>query len=527
MRLTRRNALKGFGAAAAAASSAGCAAVSGRASKKRMRYAQVLPPLTLDPIVVREPWSGQAASLVFEGLYTYDWEMNPVPLLAEGKPNVSDGGTTYAVTLAEGAAFHDGTPVTAEDVKYTFEAPEREESANRWRTEMISEIRTPDERTVEFSLAYPYPAFRHSLTLPIVPKAIREESPGQFGFENPVGTGPYSVEVFKRGERALLKRHRNYWRGVEPAIEAVTFVANHAGLSRTMSLKTGQNDVVERIEAKLWDATKKFPDSRVVSTPSYHSFYLGFNVTDGPTSNPRVREAVDYLFTMDDFVRNDVAPGGARQHGPVPDRLAERWGLPLDEWKEIPRRENVRKAKRIFEEEGVEGWSPKVAVPGTKSSGDKLREKLAETVVYGLKRAGFRTARTEKYEWSKFHGKTTSGNRRDYAMFVGSWPGAPDPDAYFYPLFHENMQGITNGTYYNREAVMRRIDEARRTQNRKKRRHLYARAGTTLLEDRVVLPAFTLDNSFGVKNRVKGFRPHPDAKLNPRLVSPDGSVSLR
>ena len=523
---TRRDVLRGLGAVAGAGVLAGCGSVTGESPEARFRYAQVLSPLALDPILVDDYWSAQATSLVFEGLYAYDDDLSLVPVLADGPPTVEDGGRTYRVRLADGARFQDGTGVSPEDVKYSFEAPVREDAPTRWSVDVIESVATPDERTVEFSLASPYPAFEHSLTRGVVPKTVREDNPAAFARESPIGSGPYEVDVYKPGSYVTFTAWEDYWGAGGPTVDRVEFVPNHAGLSRSMSLRTRRNDLVERVQPKLWGATEDMPNARVASTPGFHSVYLGFNCTGGPTADPKVREAVDYLATLDEFTKHAVEPAGVRQYGPFPDRIAKSWGMPLGEWKGIPHRKSVEKAKTLFEAAGVSSWTPTVAVPGTKSSGDKMREKLAEEIVHGLKEAGFRRARTEKYSWERFRETVTSGNRREYAMFVGSWAGAPDPDAFLYPLVHENMQGLTNGTYYNRQSVMERISAARRTRNRDRRRRLYARAATTLLEDRAIVPAFTLHNSFGVRDNVHGFDPHPVGGANPDLAGEDG-LTLR
>lgn len=541
--LTRRTLLRGAagaGATAASASLAGCARVVGGENASTLRYAQVLPPVTLDPVVADDPWSMQAASLVFQGLYAYDRDLNLVPVLAEGRPRRSDDGTRYAVTLRKGARFQDGTPVTATDVKYTYEAPVREnEGGGRvptvWQVDPVARVAVEDDRTVAFELKYPYPAFESALTRRVVPESVRRGSPEAFGTESPVGSGPYRVEILKPGDYAVLTAWSDYWGDAAPAVETVKFVPNHAGLARTMSLKTGQNDVVERIEPKLWDATRTFGGSRLTSAESYHYHFVGFNCDDAPTDSPKVREAVDYLFSMDDFVEHVVTPPGfdqegptgARQHSPLPTRLAEAWNMPVEEWKGIPNRKNEANAERLLSAAGVSSWSPVVAVPGTERSGDKMREKLAETIVHGLRNLGFSKARVRKYPWAEFRKTVASSDESEYAMWVGSWAGYPDPDAFVYPLFHEDNEGLTNGTYYKKETVMKRIDEARRTRNREKRERAYERAITTLLEDRVHLPGFTLHNSFGVKERVTGFEAHPLAAANPEMVPPSGRISLQ
>ncbi|WP_458188769.1 ABC transporter substrate-binding protein [Haladaptatus sp. NG-WS-4] len=527
--LDRRTALKRIGAVAGSAALAGCAGVAGD-SGQQLRYAQVLTPVSVDPIAVDDPWSGQVQSLVFEGLYTYDYGMNLVPVLAKGNPKTSDDGKRYTIELREEARFQNGKPVTAEDVKYSYEKPNQEETPppTKWHVDTIETVKTPSERTVEFVLKHPYPGFGHALTRPVVPKAVREQNPKAFGKTTTLGSGPYRLDRFKPGKYATLTAWNDHWRSQGEAIRRAKFVPNHAGLARTMSLKTGQNDVVERIQPKLWQTTKDFPDSKVVSTESYHYHFVGFNCSSGtPTAKPTVREGIDALLSMDELVKHVVEPAGRRQYSPLPRQVATSWNMPVEEWKTIPKKKNHHEAKKLIKEEaGVKSWSPKIAVPGTKSSGDKMREKIAETIVHGLKKMGFRKARTEKYPWPKFRELATTGDQGNYAMFVGSWAGYPDPDTFLYPLFHSNNEGLTNGTYYRDESLMERIENARQTANHEERKRLYEKSIRTILEQRVHLPAYTLHNSFGVKDRVSGFRPHPVSQSNPRLVSPDGSVSL-
>ncbi|WP_266079528.1 ABC transporter substrate-binding protein [Haladaptatus caseinilyticus] len=527
--IDRRTALKGIGAVAGSAALAGCTGVAGR-SGEQLRYAQVLTPVSLDPIAVDDPWSGQVQSLVFEGLYTYDFGMNLVPVLANGKPKRSDDGKKYTVELRDEARFQNGTSVTAEDVTYSFEKPNQEETPppTKWHVDMIRSMKTLGEKKVEFALENPYPGFEHTLTRPVVPKSIREEDPAAFGKKMTIGSGPYRIDRFKPGKYATLTSWKNHWRSQGEPIRRAKFVPNHAGLARTMSLKTGQNDIVERIQPKLWQTTKDFPDSTVVSAESYHYHFVGFNCSSGtPTAKPKVREGIDALLSMDELVKHLVEPAGRRQYGPLPRQVAKSWDMPLEEWKRIPKKKSHHEAKKLIKgEAGLKSWSPKIAVPGTKSSGDKMREKVAETIVHGLKKMGFRKARTVKYPWPKFRELVTNGDQGNYAMFVGSWAGYPDPDTFLYPLFHSNNEGLTNGTYYRDESVMKQIENARRTSNRGKRQRLYEESIRTILEERVHLPAYTLHNSFGVKNRVSGFRPHPISQVNPLLVSPDGSMSL-
>lgn len=533
--ITRRTVLEGLGAAGLS-SLAGCTGVDLTAARGAgtadMRIAQVLAPTTLDPLTTNGVPSEQVASRVFQGLYTYGEGTDLVPELAAGPPEESADGTTYTVELVPDARFQNGDPVTAEDVQYSFTEPLNEEPtgpwnrpspAGEWELEVIDSVETPDDRTVRFHLAYPYPAFDHALTRLVVPRSVREADPEAFA-RDPVGSGPFEVDLFKPGKYALLTRWGDYWDSPKPKVDSVKFVPVYSGLTRTMSLWTHQNHLAETVEPKFWEVTDGFAGVDVEAVDSFRYYYLGFNCNEGPTSDPRVRTAVDYCVNMDEMVKNMVAPAGERQYSPLPRRVAEEWEMPLDEWEAIPNERDVRRAKELFDEAGVEQWAPSIAVPGTKSSGDELREKMAEAVVEGLGSATFLQATVDKYPWPVFQEKVLSGS--GYDMFVGDWVGNPDPDSFAYPLFHENNEGETNGTFYKNEAVMEELLRARKTDERAKRRSLYESALTTVLEDRVHLPLYTLKSSFGVRSTVDGFAPHPMPTVDPRLVGPERSVSL-
>ena len=533
--ITRRDVLGGLSALGTTAL-AGCSSVdltaAGGAGLADVRVAQVLSPTSLDPLTHNGVPSEQVASQVFQGLYTYGNGMDLVPELAAGEPRMEEGGRTYTVQLVDDARFQNGKPVTAEDVKYSFEEPlktkpegswDRPVPLNEWEVDMIERVRTPDDRTVVFELSYPYPAFDHVLTRLVVPKTVRERDLDAFA-RDPIGSGPFEVDLFKPGKYAILSRWEGYWDTPKPRVEEVKFIPVFSGLTRTMSLWTNQNQITETVEPKFWHVTKGFPNTRVSATDSFWYYYLGFNCNEGPTTDPRVRKAVDYCVDMDEMVEHMIAPAGRRQYSPLPRRLAEAWNMPLEEWEEIPKKKDIPRAKELFDEAGVEHWAPKIAVPATKSSGDELREKMAEAVVEGLGSATFLQATVDKYPWPVFQEKVLKG--AGYDMFVGDWVGFPDPDSFTYPLFHEDNEGETNGVFYTNEEVMDQILAARKTATHERRKALYESAITTVLEDRVHLPLYMLRNSFGLSERVQGFEPHPMTTINPRFVSHENAIRL-
>ncbi len=532
--LTRRKLLASLGIAGVS-SLAGCSAVErvSGGSGSQLRIAQTLTATTLDPVVIDDVPSAQIAGQVFQGLYTYGEGTKLEPELAEGKPKVSHDGKEYEVSITKEARFQNGKPVTAGDVKYSFEAPThrdrntswRHSTPNKWEVDMIASIATPDDHTVRFKLAYPYHAFHEVLTRAIVPKSARDPDPESFA-QNPVGSGPYRVDRFVPQKYAILTRWDDYWDSPKAAVDQLKFVGESSGLARTMSLKTGQNQIVEDVEPHLWKATNDQPNANVKSVESYDYAYLGFNCNGGPTSDKEVRKAVDYCVNFDKMVENILHPAGKRTYSPLPHQLEEEWEMPVKKWKGIPKDRNVTKARKLFRDAGVEAWKPKIAVPASKSAGDELLMMMANSVKQGLTLAGFQQASVEKYSWSVFHDKIVSGSASDYDMFVTEWSAFADPDAYVYPLFHQRAEGETNGTFYKNDEVMDKILKARKSDEHDERKKLYEETITTLLEDRVHLPIYQPKNTFGVKNEVGNFELSPMSEENPRLVGSDYRVTI-
>jgi peptide/nickel transport system substrate-binding protein len=515
--LSRRRLLTGLGSVGATAL-AGCSANPTMPAGGDLRVGTLHPPITLDPIVLHDVGSAQMAEKIFDGLYTYNRATGLVPQIAAGEPTVERGGRRYTVDIREDATFQNGQSVSAEDVKYSFEAPVEEETPNGWRFDMIESIRTPDDRTVRFSLKYPYPAFEHSLTQEIVPKSVREAGKEQFATE-PVGAGPFEIDLFSEEKKARVVRWTDYWGEPKPALTKVTTVHQESPITRAMSLVTGRNRVIEPISPRIQDLLTERSGANIGMREGFNSYYIAFNLNEGPTTDPNVRKAIDYCIDMDAAVADFIAPIGKRQHSPLPEKMAKQWNMPLSEWREIPVGRNTAEAKRLFSEAGM-STEIKILVPK-----DPKRMEIGRRLATGIREAGQR-ASTTPVSWKKFLEKHKSGAPSDYMVYIGGAHGGPDPDSFMYQLFHRDQEGKTQGVFYDNPTVMNQIKQARKTRNRRKRRNLYESAITTILEDRVHLPAYSYKNSFGYKNTVQNFRVHPNAQLNPRVVSPNGVVRI-
>ncbi|WP_231184120.1 ABC transporter substrate-binding protein [Haladaptatus sp. DYF46] len=510
--IKRRRLLQGLGATGIAAF-AGCAGSQqggggggdggdgGGGGKLNM--AQVKSPLEFDPIVLNDVPSQQVSSRVFDSLYTYDSGIKVVPKMATSMPTVKNNGKTYIVEMKKGLKFQNGDPVTPEDVKYSFEAPVKEETENASTFSMIGSISPMGKRKVKFDLKYPYGPFINSLTAGIVPKSVREKNKQKFNKQNPIGAGPFKFDDWQEGNFARISRWDDYWGKPEPNLSEVKFVPVEEPTTRLTSLQTNENDVIEEIPPKLWKQVQNMNDASIEEVLGMGYFYLAFNCKNGPTTDPKVREAIDYCFDMDQAVSNFVEPTGVRQYSPFPKQIADNWGFPTKKWKNIAHDKNIDKAKSMLNssDKVPNNWNANIIVPP-----DDKRQQLGVTVANGLKEAGY-NANVQRLDWGAFLNKFVSGKPSDYNMYTLGWSGTPDPDAFTYYFFTKEAHGTNDGTFYN--GINEKIVKARKSANHAKRKKLYTTAITKMLNDRAHLPAYNLKNSFGVKNKVKGFKAHP------------------
>ena len=517
---TRRDLLATLGAASPAAI-AGCSAAFETESQSTLRIGTLRPPITLDPITAHSIGSEQAIGRVFDGLYEYSEGTDIVPAIAAGDPQVeSDGdGRTVVVELEENARFQNGRAVVADDVVYSFTAPLEEDAPTAWRVSPFESVTAVDERTVRFSLAAPYPALEDALTLPIVPRQEREADREAFATD-PVGAGPFEVASFSEEKKTTLRRWDDYWGEPTPAIDRLTLAYVEFPITQLTSLRTNHNQAIEPVSPLIVDHVGDVANASVKRRQGYTWFYFGFNLNQGPTTDRRVREAISYCIDLEQAVAEFVEPMGQRQYGPLPPQVARDWNMPTDEWEALANPKDTDRATQLFSETAVVPEQLRIL-----TSMDPKHKELGEALAGGLRDAGRGALVISKPE-SAFLETYVSGSERDYSVFVGEVSGTPDPDSHLYPTFHENMAGLTNGTFYREDAVMERLASARHTRKREQRRRRYEAAITRLLEDRVCLPICSFENSFAVAADVEQFRVHPIAQVNPRLAAGETVVTM-
>lgn len=207
-------------------------------------------PETLNPATTTGYAEGEIGAKIFEGLIWIDGDYEPQPALAESW-EVSDDGTEYTFHLRQGVLFHDGTELTSEDVRFSFEEVLGEHHARMIETmELVEEIATPDGHTIVFHLQEPFAPFMQQMTVfdgAILPAHIYgdgEDILAHPANHEPVGTGPFVFSEWDRGSAIILERNETYWDEELPRLEGVAFQVMPQASARSVGLETGEIDWV-------------------------------------------------------------------------------------------------------------------------------------------------------------------------------------------------------------------------------------------------------------------------------------------
>jgi peptide/nickel transport system substrate-binding protein len=304
------------------------------------------------------------------------------PCLAQSWKMAPDG-LSYEFILRAGAKFHDGTPLTAEDVKYSFERYRGTSAA--LMKERVAAVETPDERSVRFVLKKPWPdfvTFYSSATGAgwIVPKKYLEQV-GEEGFKKaPVGAGPYKFVSFTPGVELVFEAFEGYWRKT-PAVKRLVFKVVPEEATRLAALKRGEVDIAYSIRGELAEELTKTPGLTLKPVVIQGTFWLYFPEqwdAKSPWHDQRVREAARLAIDHKSISEALTLGYSPITNSIIPDSFDFYWKAPAAVY-------NLAKAKQLLAEAGF-----RTGFDAGDYYCDSSYANLAEAVINNLQEAGIR-----------------------------------------------------------------------------------------------------------------------------------------
>jgi peptide/nickel transport system substrate-binding protein len=269
-----------------------------------LTVAQPGEPKTLDPHrSTLDVFRHSIRSAVFDSLTWVDPTTLAVqPKLAKSWA-VSNGGKTVVFKLQEGVKWHDGTPFTAADVKFTVERVKDPKIASQFAPQVatVKTVDVVDDATVRFNLSAPTPPlFANLLQVQIV----GANSIGSIETK-PIGTGPFKFVEFVPGDHQTLEKNPDYWVAGTPLLDKLIFKNVPDAQSRLAQLRAGSVQMIDGIDPKDVKQARGFPNAYVFSSKPVNLYEIfQINTKRKPFDDRRVRQALSYAFDRKSYLRN-------------------------------------------------------------------------------------------------------------------------------------------------------------------------------------------------------------------------------
>ena len=227
-----------------------------------------------------------------------DGAHEPEPRIAESY-EISEDGTAYTFHLRDDVTFHDGTPLTAADVKFSLELYQQSAYQGSQVTG-LSSVETPDDYTVICHLENAYAPFLLGVcSVHIASKAYYEASPEQFA-SAPIGSGAYRYAGRNKGSNLTLEAYEDYYRGA-PSIKTVTFEIIPDASTKAIALQTGEVNFAE-IQSASMIQLQANPAITIAEVPTSGFAYISMNLEQEPFDDVRVRQAINYAINRENLV---------------------------------------------------------------------------------------------------------------------------------------------------------------------------------------------------------------------------------
>ncbi|MBF8437380.1 ABC transporter substrate-binding protein [Halanaerobiaceae bacterium Z-7014] len=460
----------------------------------------------LDPRYVTTASGMYVSSQIFNGLLKLDKNLEYQPDLAEFEmPSDSE----YVFHLKEGVYFHDGTELTAEDVKYTYESmldPDKSspkagnylniigaEEFNEGETDSVEGIEIIDEYTISFQLEAPHAPFLVNMNTGIVPKHLAENNKDDFE-ANPVGTGPFMFESREIDEKTVLVANDDYFEG-RPNIDSVEYRIIPESAAAVIELETGVLDVLMSVSEDDLPIIEDDDSINLASIAGTNYNYIGFNVTNKPVDNKYLRKAIAYSLDKDSIAEHFH---GTRTHVPLPG--SHPWVEEFSDSTAINQYEyDMDRAQEMLAEGDYDGETVTIKT----SEG---RQELAQIMQQMMSSVGI-DVEIELLEWGTFYDDVVEGDAEIYLL---GWYGIIDPDAYWF--FHSDMtppQGGSNRMYYSNEKADELLIQGREEVDEEERKAIYHDLYEVLTEDLPMIFLYSEEDSYAYRDHLEGFEAAP------------------
>lgn len=449
------------------------------------RFGLSSAPANLDPRFATDATSARINRLLYDRLVDFNDAFEPVPALADWE-RLSP--THYRFHLkTNDHLFHDGTVLTAHDVKATYDFILNADNASPHRASLtvIDRIAARNETSLDFFLNRPEPLFPGYLVIGIVPAHLIAANHPLY--EHPIGSGPFSFlarpdETRLRLLRILDQRRFEFVTVPDPTV-------------RTLKLMAGEIDMLQNdLPPELVGYLEHDRTLKVQRTSGTNFSYLGFSFEDDVTRQALVRRAIAHAINRQEIIRY-VLDGAARPAQSL---------LPPEHWAGAqdlnPIVYDPEQARALLHQAGYSLERPVRIV--YKTSSDPFRIRLATILQHQLQQVGI-AVDLRSYDWGTFYGDIKAGRFQMYSL---AWVGIQTPDIFDY-VFHSRSippSGANRGRFRSTQADAF-IDRAQAALDVETKQRSYVELQHHLADVLPYVPLWYEDHIFIARREVEGF----------------------
>ena len=460
-------------------------------------------PATLDPMRISDPGATLIARQLFEGLTSWDPELEKVRPAAAESWRASRDGRSFVFRLRPGMTFHDGSPVTAEDFAFAFDRIALKSNASDLAYALekvegfaamnqagsathLSGISTPDDLTLQIRLSEPYQDFPAILTHPgLVPVPRSAATDVDRFLTDPIGNGPFRMaQSWSPGSSVLLRAYEGFIQ--TPELDGIRFLAYPDAAGSWVDFVRGDLHVAEVPAGQVEDAASRFGDDHF--EPFLKSEYLGINVSSPGMRDLDLRKAINFGIDRQGIATTIFQGTLQPARGVVP------WGLPGFQ-------ENTCLDLCDHAPERAEAFVKKVARKDRKVTIDYTKGEPTDSVIAAVKddlRSIGLDVATKAHDFPAFLRLIQEGGHESFRL--GWFAEFPTPDVFLDPLFRstspDNHSGFSSGR------VDQLLAQAHSAPSAGKREALYIEIEKAVLRDLPVIPIGSFLSHWAVRPQV-------------------------
>lgn len=460
-------------------------------------------PQTLDPAVTIDNNDWTVTYPSYQRLVQYKTDGDKGSTDVEGDLasswKASDDQKEWTFTLKDNAKFADGTPVTAEAVKLSFERLLKIGQGPAEAFPKDLKIDAPDEHTVKFTLSQPFAPFLYTLANDgasiINPAVLKEHAADDargFLAQNTAGSGPFMLKSWQKGQQLVLVPNPHY-PGNKPNFKRVSVKIIGESASRRLQLSRGDIDIADALPVDQLNALKQENKVNVAEYPSLRVTYLYLNNSKAPLNQADLRRAISWSTDYQGMVNGILSGNGKQMRGPIPEGM---WGYDATA---MQYNHDETKAKAEWDKV----TSKPTSLTFLYSDNDPNWEPIALATQSSLNKLGI-NVKLEKLANATMRDRVGKG---DYDIAIGNWsPDFADPYMFMNYWFESDKKGLPgNRSFYENSEVDKLLRNALATTDQTQRTRDYQQAQKIVIDDAAYVYLFQKNYQLAMNKEVKGF----------------------